>query len=436
MCSLLLAGCVRQSVDPGDTVSAIEARVHADYGSLVYVQWEQGSGGTAWVEYSFDTDVWESSPMEATEAGAQEALLLGIPYASTVFYRVCLDEGEGAACSDEGSITSDALPDGVPTPLSVTGDPALWDAEVRYLFLSLESTNDNEYFTLIVDREARVVWARESPRETQPFMPRLSVNGSDLLIDESTFWTVFDKGASSSVLRMKIDGTVLNTYPTPGLHHGFTDLDDGSLVWTATEEADDVLTRLSPDGESKKLWHCKSFMAEVGLTGVCGSNSVIWLPESNRYLISFYSMDTVVEVDSDAGDAVRWFGRAPGSWGFMPPDSGFWWQHGARYTEEGTLLLSSHLDPLKDDIVVREYALEKDDETLVEVYNFDVDAGIEADVMGDALRLPGGNTLHNCGSAVELREGTPDGELAWSVAWPGEFLGTSTPLSDLYDLAP
>ena len=61
---------------------------------------------------------------------------------------------------------------------------------------------------------------------------------------------------------------------------------------------------------------------------------------------------------------------------------------------------------------------------------------MEAQYYGEAHRLPGGNTLHNYGSAARLREITPDGEVVWDADWDAGYMGRSEPVADLYALAP
>ena len=55
--------------------------------------------------------------------------------------------------------------------------------------------------------------------------------------------------------------------------------------------------------------------------------------------------------------------------------------------------------------------------------------------MGEAHRLPRGNTLHNYGTAARIREVTPEGEVVWDVGFSqGSWLGRTTPIANLYDL--
>jgi len=128
------------------------------------------------------------------------------------------------------------------------------------------------------------------------------------------------------------------------------------------------------------------------------------------------------------------------AWAFDPPETAFWWQHGCYYTEEGTLLTSSYVAEDDDELVVREYTLDEDAQTLRQVWSYRGDEAVHGETMGEAWRLPGGNTLHNYGEGQRIREVTPDGSVVWDLDFSGGGLlwelGRTTPLEDLYALLP
>ncbi len=87
--------------------------------------------------------------------------------------------------------------------------------------------------------------------------------------------------------------------------------------------------------------------------------------------------------------------------------------------------------------MVREYALDRKDRVLREVWRFGDGDGIRATNAGEAHRLPGGNTLHNTGTTPRIREITPEGDVVWDLAFSGtKLMGRMVLLPDLYALAP
>lgn len=451
---VLLAGCqTGKTVIDGDSgseeetpgytevqLSNVRGVLDEEYGTLLTITWDQAADATVWVEYSVDEGVWMASPPKAVSAGPAEQLLLGLPYEHDVTFRIVNDFGGGPLYSEDYEDNTYLFPDDFPEPLMVEGDSSKWDPDVSYVLLSLGTLGQGGAFVFIVDRQGRTVWARRSPPQTTSMHPRVSHDGTQLLIDENTFWAIFDAGKASRVQRMYIDGTIDETISTPGLRHAFTELPDRSLAWPATQKGSGPTNELiqirSPDGDTETVFDCLEFLQAHNFRSYCGANTLWYDVQTDHFLYSLFTAETVVEVDRQTGEALRHFGHIEGAWGFSPEDSAFWWQHGAYYTEAGTLLVSSEAYQNASETVVREYALNEETETLEEVWSFGEGQGVWGSQMGEAHRLPSGNTLHNYGTEARLREVTADGEVVWDIDWDAEMMGRSTGIADLYALLP
>jgi len=435
----VLAGCPEDEFE--GPVTGIYAEVDDTIASLVTVRWEQLEAATGYVQYAIDGEDPRQTPATAHEPGYPNQILLGLPYDTDVTYSLVMDTGGGSVHSEIQTIRTGEIPPGVPQPEVLVADPDAWDPSFEFLLASLDAGDVTvRFWTHIFDRQGRVVWAfpTEPIRSTLHTQP--AVDGRSLLIDANSYWGLFDDGAASVINRVTLDGTVQEVIETPGLHHPFTELPDGSLAWGASDDLNETLDVLRPDGTIETLWDCADFQEDVGLSSWCSSNT-LWFDEAaNRFLFSFFSLETVVEIDAASGAVTRTFGKAPGSWAFDPPESSFRWQHGTVFTDEGTLLVSCRLDGEtveESETVVREYSLDPGSETLSQIWSFGVGDGIYGDMMGEAHRLPNGNTLHNTGTAVRVRETTPDGTVVWDITWDrGSFLGRTTPLEELYAFLP
>jgi hypothetical protein len=278
-----------------------------------------------------------------------------------------------------------------------------------------------------------MVWLMEIPTFRISLHPRISADGTELLIDYGSFWSVFDGGVQSQVARVRIDGTIVETYDTPGLHHPFTELADGSLIWGAYKGRYETLEKRNPDGSIEKFFDCGEYFESIGEeASTCASNTLYWDAERGVFLYSLYTVDSILEIDDESGAVLRSYGHLAGSWPFENESDAFWWQHGAHYLENGNLLLSCQEEGTET-LLVREYELGTEDEVLRQIWSVGQELAIQSDTMGEAHRLPSGNTLHNYGSTPRLREFTPDGEVVWDIEWQGEFIGRSTPISNLYN---
>ena len=88
-------------------------------------------------------------------------------------------------------------------------------------------------------------------------------------------------------------------------------------------------------------------------------------------------------------------------------------------------------------MVLREFEVDDASQTLTEIWNLGVGEGIDALYFGEPHRLGNGNTLQNTGELPTMREVLPDGTVVWEMAWQEDhWLGRSTPIADLYALAP
>ena len=440
----LLAPC-DDDTGPSGYAEAMVADVawslHPEIGSLVHVTWEQLAAATVYVEFRVDEGAWLRSPARDVGAGPQRDLLLGLPFGSAFTFRVINDFGDGPLAAEPVLAETGPLPAGFPAIVMMESAPDLWDPSGRYLIGSVNEDaggwTGGNYWKWIMDRGGRIVWAHLTPDHHWTLYLRVSHDGDDLLWDQQTFWPEWDEGAGSRVHRWKIDGTVVETTPTPGLHHAYAELADETLVWGAADWESEELVRRTPEGLVETIWDCDDFHAQVGSHEMCQSNSLFWNEATDTFLYSFYTTSTVVEIDRASGETLRWFGHLPGAWDFEPADSTFFWQHGAVYTDEGTLLLSTYHEEMIPEGVVREYSLDEDDQTLQQIWHFGEDEHVWAVTAGEAHRLPGGNTLHNYGSGGRLREITPDGQVVWDVYFGGErLLGRTEFVDDLYAFAP
>jgi hypothetical protein len=445
--ALLAAGCPSDPADDDDTgagpdvvqATDIQAEPHEADAALLVVIWQQGVAADTWLEYTFEDEEWFSSPPRETAAGAATELILGVPYDTAVTFRVVNDFGGGPLATEDHDATTGPLPDGFPLSEVLASVPDQWEPTGRFLLGSVNADEGGwipgDYWAFVMDRQGRPVWSRLTDDRNFTIYLSVSADGDDILLDESTFWSQFDGGMASKVLRLKLDHTLVHEYATPGLHHAFVDLPDESIVWGAAYGFDEVLDKVHVDGTEERLWTCSEYLAQIDHEVWCQSNTLTWHEPTDSFLYSFYTMHTILELDHETGDVVHSWGDLPGSWGFDPVDSAFYFQHGCSYTDAGTLMTSSQTSPEDDTGIVREYELDEDGGILREVWNYS--AGIPLDKAGEAHRLPGGNTLHNYGSSGRLVEVTPAGEVVWDVTWNGvRLLGRTVFVEDLYALSP
>jgi hypothetical protein len=168
----------------------------------------------------------------------------------------------------------------------------------------------------------------------------------------------------------------------------------------------------------------------------CASNTLNYDEDTDSFLFSFWTLESVFHLDAATGDVLAVYGSVADAYAFDPPDSHFWFQHGAHLTEAGTLLISTHVAENDTELVAREYAIDDANQTLVEIWNVGVGAGVPGNQMGDAYRFAGSDhTLQTFGTNPRMREFAADGTVVWDVSYPTDNIGRATGLHDLYALA-
>ena len=433
---------------PSGALSDLDARLHDAFGTLVIVSWTQDRPATVHAEFAGSDGVWLASPPRALEAGPHEEFLVGVPYEDTVTWRLVVEDASGVTASADQQIATAPWPATLPRANAPeVSEPALWDPAMPYVLLAMtevEGDMVDPWWVMIIDRQARPIWAMRTSNAMITMHPHVALDGRSLLLDDNHYWGTFGSGGpDGQIKRMLLDGTVLETWDTPGLHHPFTELPDGTITYgrySFPAYENEWLIEIAPDRTTRTVFDCAVWL---GRAEDCGSNTITYRASTDSYLYSFFYLNTIFDIPRATGVPTRTFGEAAGSYAFDPPEAGMWYQHGGYWTDQGTLLSSTYAlpgspwnAPDDEETVVREYEVDEANQTLRLVWDFGVGDGVYGAQMGEAHRLPGGGVLHNLGTLARLREGTADGTVVWDVWWPMHDMGRSVPISGLYDFLP
>jgi len=436
-------------IDDGVSIQDAAATRNETISSIFTVSWTQTGSTTTWVDATFDGDTI-STPPRVTADGEHHQIVLGAPYGYSVSWKLKYDQDGDLGTTDDvvtigaGTLDVAQVPKGCPGAEIRVSEPDHWDPTGVYL---LGSINENaggwtggHYWKFIIDRKGRLVWAHETPNQHWSIFLRVSVTGDSILWDDATYWAVYDGGRASTVHRWYLDGTEIEEIPTPGLHHAFTELPDGTLAWgAAADPYEDLVERAPGSKEIRTVWSCRDFHQANAYNGSCQSNTLYYDPERDTYLYSFYTTSTIVEIGRETGESLWWAGGVPNGYAFDPPESQWSWQHGCNYTDAGTLLTSTEdtYFGMATETLAREFEVDDAGRALHEVWNFGTGYGTYASTAGEATRLDNGNTLHNYGADGSIKEVTTAGDVVWEAGWgSNQLLGRTTLLQDLYALVP
>ncbi len=421
-------------------VSGVAATVHGQVNTVLEVSWTQDETvDSAWVEFGLEGEDRHATPVVVGDEGEHVRMLLGMPSDSEVSFRVVNQRGDERLEGEEHCAATGSLPESLPVPELSYLDPAVASTE-PFLFMSLSENDFNWYqgpfWLFVLDRQARVVWYHEIPDQRATMHARIALDGTHLLFEETTIYHG-DQGKGSLLRRMGLDFVRDETIDASGLGSTFAETTDGTILFDSyTDWPLTCLDELYEDGSRRRIWVCTEWMGQyTDNPEACDPNETLWFEDTDTVIWSMWPVDTLVELDRKSGELLRQFGALEGGWAFDPPEAGFDMQHYPYYTADGTLLVSTHVPDAYQQQRAREYRLDEETQTLVEVWSYGDEVPHYAVYAGEALRLDNGNTLINYGSDGALREVTHERRTAWQVDWSGGFLlGHMSLVDDLYVL--
>jgi hypothetical protein len=388
---------------------------------------------TVWVEFRVTGEEWRSSRAQPGGSGPHTDLLLGLPGSTDVDFRLVGTREEQTLYGQVHQTRTGLIPLKLARPELDRLDASLThDADFMLGSVDMGSSwYSGPWWLFIMDRQARIVWYYEIPDGNCSMFPRVSYDGTHVLFDRTSSYSHYDSGATSSLWRMTLDQAWSQSLEIPGMAYTYSETAEGSIIHDNVLGTGSVdVMEIWPDGTTETLWSCSN-----DIYGYCGSNTTNWIESSDTVLFSMYWAATVVELDRKTGAVVAQYGQAEGSYEFDDPSHGFEMQHFPGYTSDGTLLVHTHMPTEPDQQRAYEYEIDHENRRLELIWEFGEGYPEYATYSGEAVRLDNGNTLINYGTEGEIREVTPDGQVAWEAAFPSHYLiGHTELIEDLYDL--
>lgn len=419
--------------------NVLSAVVTVETAGIERLRVEYGAGGA-----------FDQTTRELPISGATTAVpVLGLrPDTDYGFRVVAIGASAETATGDPLALRTGSIPDNVPSfEASSPGTP-----EPGYTLISptsLPSGWHEPSTVVIVDATGRVVWYREVPRMALDF--QLQPNGH--------FTAGISQpgpGAMGVGVHEEWDalGNLKATWAVQG--YQFTDWheirllnggDEGLLLGYAGRTKDARVVGMAPDALlwgvvlqrlSRSGFVSFDWMVFDHLTKVEETNAQVWkdangprngydwshtnaieVDHDGHYIISSRHLNEVTKIDSTSGEVLWRMGGGPGNqFTFVEdPLNGFSAQHAPRKLENGNLLILDNGNAHRPQISrAVEYEVDEENKTARHVWSYS--PGSYSSALGNAQRLPNGNTLVNVGRDYRVVEVTPDGEIAWELRVP------------------
>lgn len=414
-----LAGCKNRC--------SAEITLNEDNAHSAALTWSARTEGTVTFSYSGDGDATDRLGAVDSSGAKHTAVVWGLPPLAEIQYQF---DSDSESCVD--TFTASGMPSGLPTfsvPSYDEADIGSW----RYL----AGIAMGEAGTLfVIDRDGR--WRYHQAHDRALNVSTVTVDGGTLIHNS------FDQDRTNDIGQVHfidiITGDTVSTR-TEGAHHTFAHLPDGSIAfpsvdvrpWTDPDSGEeyrvvgDRILEIAPDGTVAELWsswdHAEPTIHDAWDSGFYGdlgqdwthANALNYSEERDSYLLSLGHLDTIYEIDRSTGAVLLHITPEDVATGEV-----YNFQHDTNWSSDGTLLLLSY--PEDKPAIAIEYAVSSEG-VLEEVWSYQRDK-MGSTLLGQARRLPNGNTFINFGGIGEMREVTPSGDIAWQLniglgAWFG-----------------
>ncbi len=426
------SGLIPDSMEP----VAVTVQRDPSMPTALWVSWETEEPGTSWVVYGVDGEA-SLVTSEQEESTAHRVEILGLPASREVDVQVHTLAGDveyvGSAQANTGGLPSDL-------PSFILKTPAtLLAAADRFMLVALHDGTSS--WLMIIDRQGRPVWYLEGEAEAEFADIELDEESGDFVILQQD-WT----GDQAALLRVPLEAPAQIERSSVELaHHALAALPEGSVAYLVkdtrgwslegegeetTQVAGDAIWERAADGSQRLIfstWDWADPQRYEDWEGIypdeldwTHANSISYRAATDSLLLSIRNAACLLEIDRETGAVLAEYGSHGDDWGFAEGTEPFYYQHDARWTSAGNLLMMS--TPRQADggyghvSVAIEYALDEQRHQLVQVWRYgDVDP-LEARSHGGATRLANGNTVVNWGAPTgAIREVALSGQTAWEV---------------------
>ena len=403
------------------------------------------TAGSAWRR-------WTTAQVEAGPASLSLALL---PVGRTYRFRVGVARaGVPTLWSELGTLNLPEAPDLLGAPHVVDVEELSEVAAGGWIVTQRYGTpgQPDTAYAVILDPSGEVVWWTE-PLATGQRVIRVRAS-RDL---HSVLVLQDHREGADFVQRTSLDGETRLDTPTPDASHDFYENDDGTLTWIGYERSEsglipgvpfpvaaDVL-RTVAEGETDpaQIEDGFSFLQDFPAAPTLGcphtlpdgfvpgavdwshGNSLLRAPADDGWLVLARNLDALLHV-ADDGSRTWQVGGVDATLTPSSPEDVFHHGHTSHaWTEDGGLhvLVFDNGDHTPAPIVSRvlELRIDPDAGTYERVWALPDPSRRFTSFLGDARRLPGGNTLVTWTPYQEMVEYTSEGEEVWRLEADARF---------------
>lgn len=431
---------------PGLTV---EVRVSDAEPTVLVVSWTAPEAVSGTVRFGVEGAYDHETPAEPAST-THETLLLGLPPDADVVITVSAEKDGEPWQTSEVTAHTGSMPSEVPTFTSTAG---VADGFSGYTALPLLGGADGSgaRMAVVLDPQGQPTWYHLLDNGEGAFRVRVAQDGGGVLYSSESL--VEDPDWQERVRHVSWDGATVTSMETPGLHHDFVELPDGTIAYLGVESHDvdgvevetDTIESVTPDGEAQVLWRAWDHLDALGLETIdphryegdpdaTHANHLVYKEDEDAWLITFLILSEVALVDRATGE-VRWaMGGPTPDFALTAEDVPLGRIHGADLDGDNLVIFRNDRgDSQSDCSEVRTWSLDTAGWQATRTGAIPLDPCTWVFAFGEVQLVDDGNTQVAWSTAGRIEEYDPTNALAYRVDLLSDnFFGYSSLAADLY----
>jgi Arylsulfotransferase (ASST) len=359
------------------------------------VTWSTALPGvtSAQIDFGLTTSYGMTAPVDLNEA-SYRTLLLGMKPSMTYHYRITASAGGSACTSDDYTIATGALQNGLPFVTVNTNNRA---AVSPGFIVTGQYANAAAAPAFILDADAQYVWWYNDGSD---------VGGAHMSYDGKYMWIASvnkpDTTASDHTHRVTMDGLSDTDFTQAFAHHSHQvrPLPDGSVAFftTGANGCDDIKVFPANGTPTTAAATLVNARTAHGGTGACNVDDIEYSPSDDTLIFSDMENDCLTKISRTTGATV-WVlnGNQNGITSTFTGDLWAGGQFGFHVVGVNELLIfnnnSANLGGTAGGSIALELTLDPVAKTSTKKWSYTASPAIQVDILGDVERLPNGNTI-------------------------------------------
>lgn len=431
-------GCVATGVGAGEQVVSIEIDSNEQAPTVFSVEWEAGQE-SSWELWLGSSDTYgQVIAPEVLDETSQRAVLKGLRTDAEYHWMLVGTAGEEQWCTEDFLLETPSLNPQLPVFTVSNLDKA--GVAGGYFVASLFMRDAT--WPVIFDSEGEIVWYH--PAEANFSYRALLSADKQAVLYMTDGTTPEDEGV---IHRVAVDGRSHDEIPVPGCHRDFVEVAPGvygTLSWEIRSfEHDgetryllgDLLVEVEEGEEPRVIWNAfesvvidfdvawpKIYVPDPNVEDWLHVNGLFYDSAEEAYYLSVSNLDAVHKIDRASGET-RWVLGGSAS-DFRSSDTTPLLQgpHSIDILDgsllvfnRGLVIVDEEVEDLGPYSEVVEIALDVEALTASTVWRWGASREYHNNFLGDAVRLPNGNTMVDFSAYGELDQVTPEGELVLTI---------------------